>query len=57
MARKIPLNLQSYIDVSDVIKTDDLAAANNYYRSSGGALEIGEGDVYGMVKDWSPDTI
>lgn len=55
LARKVPLNLQSYIDVSDVIKADDLAAANNYYRSSGGALEIGEGDVYGMVKDWSPD--
>jgi multiple sugar transport system substrate-binding protein len=32
-----------------------LAPANNYYRSSGGALDIGSGDVYGMVKDWSPD--
>ena len=55
LARKVPLNLQSYIDVSDVIKVDDLASSNNYYRSSGGALEIGDGDVYGMVKDWSPD--
>lgn len=55
LARKVPLNLQSYIDVSSVIKVDDLAAANNYYRSSGGALDIGSGDVYGMVKDWSPD--
>ena len=55
LARNIPLNLQSYIDVSEVIKVDDLASANNYYRSSGGALDIGTGDVYGMVKDWSPD--
>jgi multiple sugar transport system substrate-binding protein len=55
LAQKIPLNLQPYIDVSDVIKVDDLAAANNYYRSSGGPLDIGDGDVYGMVKDWSPD--
>ena len=55
LARKIPLNLQAFIDTSSVIKVDDLASANNYYRSSGGALDIGSGDVYGMVKDWSPD--
>jgi multiple sugar transport system substrate-binding protein len=55
LSQKIPLNLQAYIDVSDVIKVDDLAPANNYYRSSGGALDIGDGDVYGLVKDWSPD--
>lgn len=55
LARKIPLNLQPFIDTSSVIKVDDLASANNYYRSSGGALDIGKGDVYGMVKDWSPD--
>jgi ABC-type glycerol-3-phosphate transport system substrate-binding protein len=30
LARKVPLNLQSYIDVSDVIKVDDLASSNNY---------------------------
>lgn len=55
LARKIPLNLQPFIDTSSVIKVDDLASANNYYRSNGGALDIGKGDVYGMVKDWSPD--
>ncbi|MBV7330400.1 extracellular solute-binding protein [Chloroflexi bacterium TSY] len=55
LERNIPLNLQPYIDLSDVISVEDLAPANNYYRSSGGALEIGDGDVYGMVKDWSPD--
>lgn len=55
LAREIPLNLQPYIDVSEAIKVDDLAPANNYYRSSGGPLDIGTGDVYGMVKDWSPD--
>lgn len=41
--------------MSDSIDVDDLAPANNYYRSSGGPLDIGDGDVYGMVKDWSPD--
>lgn len=55
LARNIALNLQPYIDVSELIQVDDLAPANNYYRSSGGALDIGSGDVYGMVKDWSPD--
>lgn len=55
LARKIPMNLQPYIDVSEAIKVDDLASANNYYRSGGGPLDIGTGDVYGMVKDWSPD--
>lgn len=55
LARNIPLNLQPYIDVSEAIKVEDLASANNYYRSGGGALDIGTGDVYGMVKDWSPD--
>jgi multiple sugar transport system substrate-binding protein len=55
LARKIPLNLQPYIDVSSVISVEDLAPANNYYRSGGGPLDIGSGDVYGMVKDWSPD--
>jgi multiple sugar transport system substrate-binding protein len=55
LARRVPLNLQPYVDVSDNISVEDLAPANNYYRSGGGALEIGSGDVYGMVKDWSPD--
>lgn len=55
LARNIPLNLQPFIDVSTSLSVDDLTSANNYYRSSGGALDIGDGDVYGMVKDWSPD--
>lgn len=55
LARNIPLNLQPFIDVSTTLNVDDLTPANNYYRSTGGALEIGDGDVYGMVKDWSPD--
>jgi multiple sugar transport system substrate-binding protein len=55
LARRVPLNLQPYIDVSDKISVEDLAPANNYYRTGGGALDIGSGDVYGMVKDWSPD--
>src|SRR5207247_1759208 len=32
---------------------DDLAPANNFYKWDGKA--IGTGDLYGMVKDWSPD--
>ena len=55
LAREIPLNLQPFMDVGTTLKTEDLTSANNYYRSTGGAMEIGDGAVYGMVKDWSPD--
>src|SRR5262245_15871682 len=55
LARNIPLNLQSFIEVSPSLSVEDMTPANNYYRSSGDALAIGDGDVYGMVKDWSPD--
>jgi multiple sugar transport system substrate-binding protein len=55
LARNIPLNLQPYIDVSESIQVDDVAPANNYYRSGGDPLDIGTGDIYGLVKDWSPD--
>jgi multiple sugar transport system substrate-binding protein len=37
-----------------VLNLDDLAPANNYYRGYG-PLEIGDGPIYGMCKDWSPD--
>jgi multiple sugar transport system substrate-binding protein len=54
LARRIPKNLQSYFDASTVLDQDDLMPANNYYRANSPA-EVGVGDRYGMVKDWSPD--
>jgi multiple sugar transport system substrate-binding protein len=45
--------LTSYFSASDLVRPGDLAGANNYYRSDG--KRIGSGDLYGMVKDWSPD--
>ena len=46
-------NLQPYFANSKLLKTDDLAPANNFYKWDGKA--IGTGDLYAMVKDWSPD--
>lgn len=54
LARGIPLNLQAYFEVSDTLKLDDLAPANNYYKAHS-PLDVGEGDIYGICKDWSPD--
>jgi multiple sugar transport system substrate-binding protein len=53
LARKILKNLQPYFDTSGVLKLDDLAPANAYYKWDG--QTIGKGDLYGMCKDWSPD--
>jgi multiple sugar transport system substrate-binding protein len=54
LARRIPLNLQSYFESSSVLKLDDLTAANNYYKANS-PTEIGSGPLYGMAKDASPD--
>jgi multiple sugar transport system substrate-binding protein len=54
LARALVLNLQDYFEVSQVIDINDLAEANNYYRAHS-PLDVGKGDIYGMVKDWSPD--
>lgn len=54
LGRGMLLNLQSYFDISEVLKADDLLPVNNYYRA-GDPLSIGEGPLYGMVKDWAPD--
>ncbi|RIK56045.1 MAG: hypothetical protein DCC57_04030 [Chloroflexi bacterium] len=54
LARSMLLNLQSYFETSEVLKLDDLTDVNNYYRASD-PMAIGEGDLYGMVKDWAPD--
>jgi len=53
IARKIIRPLTSYFNASDVLKPADLASPNDYYKWDGKA--IGSGDIYGMVKDWSPD--
>lgn len=54
LGRGMLLNLQSYFDTSDVLKADDMLPVNNYYRA-GDPLSIGDGPLYGMVKDWAPD--
>src|SRR5881296_3002233 len=53
ISRKMVKNLQPYFSNSKLLKPDDLAPANNFYKWDGKA--IGTGDLYGMVKDWSPD--
>jgi multiple sugar transport system substrate-binding protein len=53
VARKLIQPLTSYFRQSDILRPGDLASANNYYRWNG--RSIGTGDIYGMVKDWSPD--
>jgi len=54
LARNMVLNLQDYFETSKIIDVNDLAPANNFYRANS-PLDIGKGDIYGMVKDWSPD--
>jgi multiple sugar transport system substrate-binding protein len=54
LGRGMMLNLQSYFDISEVLKVDDMLPVNNYYKA-GDPLSIGDGPLYGMVKDWAPD--
>jgi multiple sugar transport system substrate-binding protein len=53
IARRMLKDLQQYFANSKLLKPDDLAPANNFYKWDG--KKIGSGDLYGMVKDWSPD--
>ncbi|TMC54543.1 MAG: extracellular solute-binding protein [Chloroflexi bacterium] len=53
ISRRMLKDLQPYFANSKVLKIDDLAPANNFYKSDG--KKVGTGDLYGMVKDWSPD--
>src|SRR5438552_14403687 len=53
ISRKMVKNLQPYFANSKLLKPDDLAPANNFYKWDG--KQVGKGDLYGMVKDWSPD--
>ncbi len=54
LARKMLYDLTPYFQASTVLKPDDLAPANNYYKAQD-PLHIGSGKLYGMCKDWSPD--
>ncbi len=54
LARDLVLNLQSFFEGSSVIAEDDLVDPNNFYKAVD-PFNIGEGDRYGMIKDWSPD--
>jgi multiple sugar transport system substrate-binding protein len=53
ISRKMVRPLQQYFAASKRAKLDDLAPANGFYKWDG--KKIGQGDLYGMVKDWSPD--
>src|SRR5438876_9339505 len=53
ISRRMVKNLQPYFANSKLLKPDDLAPANNFYKWDG--KQVGKGDLYGMVKDWSPD--
>ncbi len=54
LARNMLLDLTPFFEASDVLRLDDLAPANDYYRA-GDPLSVGQGPIYGMVKDFSPD--
>lgn len=54
LARKMMYDLTPYFETSEVLRIDDLAPANRYYMANG-PTQIGEGKIYGMCKDFSPD--
>jgi multiple sugar transport system substrate-binding protein len=54
LARKMLYDLTPYFAASSVLKIDDLAPANDYYKAED-PLHVGSGKIYGMCKDWSPD--
>ncbi len=54
LARKMLFDLTPYFQASTVVKPDDLAPANSYYKAQD-PLHVGTGKIYGMCKDWSPD--
>jgi multiple sugar transport system substrate-binding protein len=54
LARKLLYDLTPFFETSEILKLDDLMPANNYYKANS-PLEVGEGPIYGMCKDFSPD--
>src|SRR5436309_14330051 len=53
ISRRMVKNLQPYFANSKLLKPDDRAPANSFYKWDGKV--VGKGDLYGMEKDWSPD--
>ncbi len=53
-ARRVALDLTPYFQASTVLAEDDLMPVNDYYRVDE-SMAVGQGNRYGMVKDWSPD--
>ena len=49
------LNLQPYIEASELFTEKDLWEANDYYRYDAQANRMGSGDLYAIVKDLTPD--
>jgi multiple sugar transport system substrate-binding protein len=54
LARGMLKDLTPYFEASTLLRMDDLAPANNYYKAED-PLHVGSGPIYGMCKDWSPD--
>lgn len=54
LARNLLRDLTPFFEASTVTPLDDLAPANDYYKA-GSPLSIGQGPIYGMCKDFSPD--
>ena len=54
LARGLLYDMTPYFEASEMIKSDDLMPANDYYKAES-PLEIGSGKIYGMAKDFSPD--
>lgn len=55
MLKGVAANLQTHFAKSSVIKESDLVSVNDYYRWDGHTA--GQGDRYGMAKDWSQDAM
>lgn len=54
LARDMLYDLTPYFEASSTLNLDDLASANNYYKANS-PLDVGDGPIYGMCKDFSPD--
>jgi multiple sugar transport system substrate-binding protein len=55
LARGMLYDLTPYYEVSTVMPFDNLAPACDLYKAEN-PLEVGSGPIYGMPKDWSPDS-
>ncbi|GAA2026113.1 hypothetical protein GCM10009819_06560 [Agromyces tropicus] len=53
-AKGLATSLDDYVADSEVISEDDLLPVNDLWRWDGSTS--GEGDLYGVIKDWSADT-